>query len=152
MPDQIANMTSARNFQSSDKPFTRTTMSYAGPTRSRATRDAIPSNPGARPPKPRASGLPNHHAPDWQQLAVFGAGLAMGIALGAAVAMLTAPQSGVETRADISRKASRAKRMIGRRSHNAWLDLRDEMRGMTLTLRRRKAKRDAAEPAAEVTI
>ena len=127
-------------------------MSYAGPTRSRTTRDAIPPKPGAHPPTPRASAVPDHRDTDWQQVAVFGAGLARGIALGSAVATLTAPQSGVETRADISRKAGRARRMIGRRSHDAWLDLRDELRGITLTLRRRKAKRDAAEPAAEVPI
>ena len=123
-------------------------MSYAGPTRSRATRDALPPQPKARPAASRPSSAPAPAETDWQQVAVFGAGLALGIALGAGVAMLTAPQSGLETRADISRTASRTRRTIGRRSHEAWLDLRDELRGATMTLRRRKAKR-AADRAIE---
>ena len=121
-------------------------MSYAGPPRSPATRDANPSKTGVRPAPRRASTTPAHGETDWAHVAVFLSGLAMGIALGAGVAMLTAPQAGVETRADIRRKTMRAKRMIGRRSHDAWLDLRDELRGATLKLRRRRAKR-AAERA-----
>jgi gas vesicle protein len=79
-------------------------------------------------------------------MAVFGAGLALGIALGAGIALLTAPQSGAETRADLQYGARRSARAIGRRSRNAWLDLRDELRGAKQSIRRRKARR-AAERA-----
>ena len=123
------------------------TMSYAGPPRSRATRDTTPSNAAARPAARRAGVGPKPRDAGWQQVAVFGAGLALGIALGAGVAMLTAPQSGLETRTDIRRTAGRAKRMLGRRSHDAWLDLRDELRGATMALRRRKARRADARAA-----
>lgn len=59
---------------------------------------------------------------------MFGAGLALGIAIGAGAAMLTAPQSGADTRRDIRRRAARSRQVIGRRSHDAWLDVRDEIR------------------------
>ena len=70
--------------------------------------------------------------------------MTLGIALGAGVALLTAPQAGAETRADLGRKARRTSRMLGRHSHDAWLDVRAEVRGMTRALSRRKA-RSAAE-------
>jgi gas vesicle protein len=74
-------------------------------------------------------------------VAVFGAGLALGVALGAGIALLAAPQTGAETRADLRYGALRARRSIGRKSRNAWLDLRDELRGATQSIRRRKARR-----------
>ena len=110
-------------------------MSYAGPVRTRGAR---------RPPSPSKSVPGANHETDWQQVAIFGAGLTLGIALGAGVALLTAPQAGEETRADLRRKARRASRMLGRHSHDAWLDVRAEVRGMTRALSRRKA-RSAAE-------
>ena len=108
-------------------------MSYAGPAK-------------ARPPKPapprRTSGAPSSASrTDWHQIVIFGAGLAIGIAVGAGVALLTAPQAGEESRADISRYARRTSRMVGRRSRNAWLDLRDELRGASDSLQRRRARR-----------
>ena len=115
-------------------PSTQLTMSYAGPVRTRnAQRLASARNlaPDSRPET------------DWQQVAIFGAGLALGIALGAGVALLTAPQAGEETRADLGRRARRTSRVLGRRSHHAWQDLRDELRGMTRALSRRNARRPA---------
>jgi gas vesicle protein len=79
-------------------------------------------------------------------MALFGAGLTVGIALGAGIALLTAPQSGAETRADLRYGARRTTRALGRKSRNAWLDLRDELRGATESISRRKARR-AAERA-----
>src|SRR5438045_3417323 len=82
-----------------NQPLTTSTpMSYAGPA-------------GARPPKvtprPASSGRPIDTTTDWHQVAIFGAGLAIGIAVGAGVALLTAPQDGAESRADIRRYAKR---------------------------------------------
>lgn len=109
-------------------------MSYAGPVRPRNAR---------RRPSARRPALDSDHGTDWQQVAIFGAGLALGIALGAGVALLTAPQAGEETRADLGRQARRTSRELGRRSHEAWLDLRDDLRGMTRALSRRNARRSA---------
>jgi gas vesicle protein len=120
-------------------------MSYAGPTKTRAASAPPSASAGSRAAPPRRQEGRNagtsDNGTDWQQLALFGAGLAVGIALGAGIALVTAPQAGEETRADIRRKARRATRMLGRRSRDAWLDLRDELRGATQALSRRKARR-----------
>jgi len=55
--------------------------------------------------------------------------------------MLTAPQSGEETRASLRRFATRKRRAVGRKSRDAWMDLRDELRGARQALRRRKVRR-----------
>lgn len=80
---------------------------------------------------------------DWMQVAIFGAGLALGITLGAGVALLTAPQSGTETRADLVRSARRARTAVGRKGNDAWLDLQGELRSMSRALRRRRARHSA---------
>jgi gas vesicle protein len=100
-----------------------------------------------RPARPAASVA--RPSSDWQQVAVFGVGLAVGIALGAGIALLTAPQSGEETRSDLRRKAQRTTRLVGRRSRDAWLDVRDELRGATRALSRRKARRARREELAK---
>ncbi|MBC7673412.1 MAG: YtxH domain-containing protein [Polaromonas sp.] len=82
------------------------------------------------------------------QVAVFGAGLALGITLGAGVALLAAPQSGTQTRADIVRRARRARTAVARRGNDAWLDLQDELRSMARALRRRNAQRSAEQELA----
>lgn len=111
-------------------------MSYAGPVRTR----------GASRPVPAKKAVPElDHETDWQQVAVFGAGLALGVALGAGVALLTAPQTGGEARAALRRRAGRTSRAFGRRSRDAWADVQDELRGMTRAISRRKARRAAAK-------
>jgi gas vesicle protein len=80
---------------------------------------------------------------DWQQVAIFGAGVALGIAVGAGAALLAAPRSGAETRAVLSARAGRVGRSTRRRGHDAWDDLREELRGVTRAIRRRKARRAA---------
>jgi gas vesicle protein len=80
---------------------------------------------------------------DWQQVAIFGAGLALGLALGAGAALLTAPQSGEETRAALRGRAKRIGRTTTRRSRDAWAELRDELQSAKLALRRRRAKKAA---------
>lgn len=61
---------------------------------------------------------------DWKEVAIFGAGVALGLALGAGTALLFAPRSGRETRQSIAR----AGRGATRRTHDAWDDLRYELR------------------------
>ena len=106
-------------------------MSYAGPVR---TRSAIRSTPS------RKAASRSVDETDWHQLAIFGAGLALGVAVGAGVALLTAPQTGADTRALLGQKARRTSQAVGRRSHDAWLDVKDELRGMRRALRRKKAR------------
>jgi len=55
---------------------------------------------------------------------VFAAGVALGVVVGAGVALLFAPHSGYETRRSIARRG----RYVSRRSRDAWDDMRDELR------------------------
>jgi gas vesicle protein len=55
---------------------------------------------------------------------VFGAGIALGVLIGAGAALLFAPQSGSETRDEIMRGT----RDFGFRATDAWEDLREELR------------------------
>lgn len=114
-------------------------MSYAGPARSRGAIRAAKTR--SHPSAPAAD-------VNWMQVAIFGAGLALGITVGAGVALLTAPQSGSETRADLVRSAQRTRTAVSRGGNDAWLDLQDELRGMTRALRRRKAQRVAEQELA----
>ena len=61
---------------------------------------------------------------DWRQIGTLGLGVAVGVALGAGVALLLAPMSGEDTREFIGH---RARRIRGRAS-DRWDDLRDELR------------------------
>ena len=61
---------------------------------------------------------------DWRRVGLFGAGLAIGLAVGAGVALLVAPQSGAETRDQIGERA----RGLRDRAAGRWDDLRDEIR------------------------
>lgn len=63
-------------------------------------------------------------SPDWAKLGVFGAGLAIGVALGAAAALLFAPRTGEEAREMLGRRA----RHLGHRAADRWDDLRGELR------------------------
>ena len=130
--EPITNLSFGTQFPNQPFPLLESPMSYAGPAGSRPAKNAGPRRPPARPAETTS---------DWHQLAIFGAGLALGIAVGAGVALLTAPQAGDESREDIKRYARRTSRMLGRRSQNAWLDLRDELRGASDALQRRRARR-----------
>ena len=55
-------------------------------------------------PQPRGDGLPGDMVPDWNNIGLFTAGIAVGAILGAAVALLFAPASGGETRHRIARR------------------------------------------------
>ena len=116
-------------------------MSYAGPVQGRAPR---------RPASPRTSASEVETAPEWHHVALFGAGVALGITVGAGLALLVAPQSGAETRADIGRGAQGAQRAVRGAGTDAWNGVRSELRRITRALRRRK-ERQEAERALEGT-
>lgn len=117
-------------------------MSYAGPaarSKRAATIEPIRAESGSRsgvarrnPAAPR--GMPSRNSP-----AIFAAGIAVGIAVGAGVALLFAPQSGADTRRLIARRGRR----LGRRGRDAWGDLAYELK--SAAKRRRKAWRDRRE-------
>ncbi|HEX5970290.1 MAG TPA: YtxH domain-containing protein [Gemmatimonadaceae bacterium] len=82
---------------------------------------------------------------DWQEVAIFGAGLALGVILGAGGALLTAPRTGAETRAALGARAARLRRTTVRSSQNAWDELRDELRQAKRNRRNRKLQKRAME-------
>jgi hypothetical protein len=70
--------------------------------------DQTASTPKAPPqgsiPQPSLDGLPHETVPDWNNIGLFTAGIAVGAILGATVALLFAPASGDETRNSIARR------------------------------------------------
>jgi hypothetical protein len=125
-------------------------MSYAGPSRgagsARTARSSRTASTGSRTAAGRggtAAPSSNGLETDWGQIALFGAGLALGITLGAGAALLAAPRTGQETRAVLRGRVSRLRRTAGRKGHDAWDDLRDELAGVKHAIRRRKLKRAA---------
>jgi YtxH-like protein len=104
-------------------------MSYAGPASRRkrtddtrlvalrASSDAVSASIARpRPPAPKRTS-------DHGRTVAFALGIAVGMAFGAGVALLFAPQSGADARHTIARKGKR----IRKRSRDAWDDLRDEL-------------------------
>lgn len=75
----------------------------------------------------RASGNPSTGR-DWsatgRAAGLFGSGLALGLLVGAGIALLSAPHSGAEMRALLGAQAHR----VRRRADNAWDELGDELR------------------------
>lgn len=121
-------------------------MSYAGPaSRSKRAPDIAPTasatdRPRAGPTRPSARSMSN----DRGSAAVFAAGIAIGVVVGAGVALLLAPTSGVETRRALARRGRR----VSRRGRDAWDDLRDELRQAVRNKRRAwRLKRQRARDA-----
>jgi len=73
-------------------------------------------------PQPRSDGLPYETVPDWNNIGLFAAGIAVGAVLGAAVALLMAPATGEETRHSISRRVRRL-----RGDDDVWDELAEEL-------------------------
>lgn len=121
-------------------------MSYAGPApRTGRAPETEPLGSSETPRRSAVSALvPVREKPGFggnrETLAVFAAGVALGMAVGAGAALLFAPQSGTETRHEIARRGRR----LGRRGRDAWDDLRDELRRAARrgarTLRRRRER------------
>lgn len=121
-------------------------MSYAGPiSRGTRVRDAESSHSAAPATvavrsRPSPSRVTTDTAPG---AVIFAAGMAVGIAVGAAGALLFAPQSGADTRRAIARRGRR----LGLRGRDAWEDLGDELR--RFARRRRRAWQRRREPSSE---
>lgn len=79
------------------------------------------TRPRSRRPDPEVAAEDSEF--DWERVAVFAAGIALGAMLGAGAALLTAPLSGAETRRMLRRGARKA----AWRGRDAWEDLRDEL-------------------------
>jgi hypothetical protein len=65
------------------------------------------------------------------------AGVAIGLLVGAGMALLLAPLEG----ADARRALRRGMRRVGHRGQDAWLDLRDELRRAAVRVRRARRRR-----------
>lgn len=85
-----------------------------------------PATPKAPPPgsvpQPNSDGLPFETVPDWNNIGLFTAGIAVGAVLGAAVALLMAPATGEATRHGISRRVRRL-----RGDDDVWDELAEEL-------------------------
>src|SRR3954465_2047454 len=75
------------------------------PSRSSPSMPKVP-RPGSIP-QPEDDGLPHEMVPDWNNIGLFTAGIAVGAILGAAVALLFAPASGEATRDSLRRRVRR---------------------------------------------
>src|SRR5215217_736828 len=104
-------------------------MSYAGPiprdNRAPSLESAsAPESPNRSALRPLTSKPQLGASGRRETAAIFAAGIAVGVAIGASAALLFAPQSGLDTRQAIVRKGRR----FGRHSRDTWDDLRDELR------------------------
>ncbi len=113
-----------------------------GGSRDAGSRDAG-SRPAARPhddaPRSRPRGRPFVRSVEvnWPRAGTFGAGLAVGVLLGAGLALVLAPTSGPATR----RRLGRAGRRATLRAADAWADLGEELRHATFRTRRKLRRR-----------
>lgn len=73
-------------------------------------------------PQPKTDGVPGETVPDWNNIGLFTAGIALGAILGASIALLWAPASGDETRQRIGRKVRRL-----RGDDDVWDELAEEL-------------------------
>ena len=114
-------------------------MSYAGPAtrrKSASVTEPIRAETSPRSGVGRRAGAPPRTMPANNLTAIFAAGVAVGVAVGAGAALLFAPMSGEETRRLIARRGRR----LGRRGRDAWDDLAFELK--SAAKRRRKAWRE----------
>ena len=75
-------------------------------------------------PAPRNRGTPYSQDHDWGRIGGFGAGIVVGVLLGAGVALFLAPQTGKALRSGIARGTRRMRS----RADDAFEDLREELR------------------------
>jgi len=104
----------------------------SGPRPENAGRPGATATPRQRP----ANG--GHEAEiDWERVAVFGTGIALGAALGAGIALLFAPSSVEEIRAAIAHRGAR----LAHQGRDVWDDLRDEIEWAARRGKRRVGRR-----------
>lgn len=89
---------------------------------SRAASPSVKAPPAGSVPQPSSDGLPYETVPDWNNIGLFAAGVAVGAVLGAAIALLMAPATGEETRHGISRRVRRL-----RGDDDVWDELAEEL-------------------------
>jgi len=100
---------------------------------------SVKAPPPGSVPQPGSDGIPYETVPDWNNIGLFAAGIAVGAVLGAAVALLMAPATGEETRHSISRRVRRL-----RGDDDVWDELAEELERAAAE-RREKADEVAAE-------
>jgi hypothetical protein len=126
-------------------------MAYVPPAARRSTTPGTPATRSLAGTSPRsgrgaARDGKTAAAPPGRSRGTFLAGLGIGVAIGAAVALLLAPQSGADTRRALRRRGQR----VRSKASDAWEDLRVELARAKRALRRkRREARDAREPATE---
>jgi hypothetical protein len=91
-------------------------------------------------PQPKRDGVPHETVPDWNNIGLFTAGIALGAILGATVALLWAPASGDETRDRIGRRVRKL-----RGNDDIWDELAEE-----LELAATESEEEAEEEAEEM--
>jgi YtxH-like protein len=105
------------------------------------TTTAIPkAPPPGSIPQPREDGLPHEMVPDWTNIGLFTAGIAVGAILGATVALLVAPASGDETRHSIGRRVRKL-----RGDDDVWDELAEELAFATAEREEKAATRVPVE-------
>jgi YtxH-like protein len=77
---------------------------FNSPSPPRPTSPGPKAPPPGSVPQPQLDGAPHETVPDWNNIGLFTAGIALGAILGASVALLWAPASGDETRHRIGRR------------------------------------------------
>jgi hypothetical protein len=98
---------------------------------------SVKAPPPGSVPQPRSDGLPYETVPDWNNIGLFAAGIAVGAVLGAAVALLMAPSTGEETRHSISRRVRRL-----RGDDDVWDELAAELERAAGTTREKSEEKE----------
>jgi hypothetical protein len=95
---------------------------FDSPAPGRPVASTLKAPPPGSIPQPKSDGLAGDTVPDWNNIGLFSAGIAVGAILGAAVALLMAPASGDETRHSIGRRVRKL-----RGDDDIWDDLAEEL-------------------------
>jgi hypothetical protein len=93
---------------------------FNSPSPSRTASSIPKAPPPGSIPQPKPDGLPHETVPDWNNIGLFTAGIAVGAILGATVALLLAPGSGGQTRHRIARR-------FRGEDDDVWEDLAEEL-------------------------
>jgi hypothetical protein len=93
---------------------------FNSPSPSRTASSIPKAPPPGSIPQPKPDGLPHETVPDWNNISLFTAGIAVGAILGATVALLLAPATGGQTRHRIARQFRGA-------DDDVWEELAEEL-------------------------